>query len=102
MNRIDWDEFWNQFEEANYEEKVSIFHEYLSGSAEIVSDVIFDMISELLTETRKREDYETFADLVECVRTMHPEVYRDDAPFYNMYLVENMVRQREFKTSLLS
>ncbi|MFQ5820057.1 MAG: hypothetical protein ACE5I5_08735 [Candidatus Heimdallarchaeota archaeon] len=97
VKRMDWNEFWEHFETASYEEKLSIFHEYLSGSTEIVSDMIFEVILELLTETRRREDYKTFADLVERVQTMHPEIYRDDAPVYNMYLIENMARQGEFK-----
>ncbi|MFQ5820110.1 MAG: hypothetical protein ACE5I5_09005 [Candidatus Heimdallarchaeota archaeon] len=93
---MSWDEFWAQFEAADYGEKLSIFHEYLN-SVDATRNMVFEMLSVLLTETRTRGDYETFAELVERVKTMHPGIYKEDAVFYSMFLVENMTLEGEFK-----
>ena len=93
-----WDERWEKFEAADYEEQIALFNQTLNDppsplAPALVSgmddEMAFRMLNELFFETIKHDERDRFDAMTESLRERDPRVYQDNADFILDWRITN-------------
>ena len=88
----DWNRFWDEFDAAGLKDKEVLFREALA-SEEMDGEAAVEMVSAIrgLLDTSEPQDRARYAELVEELRAEAPDVYRQQAVYYQRDLVSDAV-----------
>jgi hypothetical protein len=82
-----WNARYEEFEASDYEARIELFKRTLDDVELMDSEMAFEMLSILFTETAEREERDRYDLLIETLRERLPEVYKTEAH----YLLENRI-----------
>ncbi len=74
-----WNQRYDEFEAADYEERIALFKRTLDESELMNDEMAFEMLYRLFEETAKRGERERFDKLAESLRKQLPKVYEEGA-----------------------
>ncbi len=82
-----WNARYDEFEAADYEERIAIFNRTLDEPELMNGEMAFEMLHSLFPQTIEHNERNRFDSLVESLRECLPEVYRQEAG----YLLEKRI-----------
>jgi hypothetical protein len=84
-----WDERWEEFEAADYEEQVALFTRTLDEPGLMDGEMAFEMLNELYHQAVERQERDRFDALVAKLRERSPDVYAEEAHYLLDFLLTN-------------
>src|SRR5262245_40266533 len=100
-----WDERWEEFEAADYEEQIALFTQTLNDppsplTPSLVSamddEMAFAMLNELFFRTIKHNERDRFDALTENLRERDPRIYQENANFILAWRITNALVSGRF------
>ena len=76
------DDFWDEFESAGYEKKVTIFLQKLEEKKLMDNEIAYEMLATIKSEAKQKNQQDRFFKLVDQLKNELPEIYEPDASFY--------------------
>ncbi len=101
-----WDERWEEFEAADYEERIALFTQTLNDppsplAPALVSgmddEMAFRMLNELFFQTIKHDERDRFDALTESLRERDPRVYQENADYILDWRITNALVSGRFE-----
>ncbi|MFO8013187.1 MAG: hypothetical protein R6X20_07765 [Phycisphaerae bacterium] len=92
------DEYWEQFEDADYEDRLRLFSKTLQSGAfeaDAGNEYAYDMLASLSVQTAKHGQHERFDRMVRDLRDRAPAAYESDAPYYGWLLLEHALARKD-------
>ncbi len=82
-----WNARYDEFEAADYEERVAILNRTLDEPELMDEEMAFEMFNQLFEQAAENNDRDRYDSLIESLRERLPDVYREEAHF----LLENRI-----------
>lgn len=79
-NVEDWNDTWERFETADYETRITLFHQAIADGM-MDGEMAFEMLSELYPQTIERQERDRFDQLVYLLREKVPEAYAQESQY---------------------
>jgi SEC-C motif len=101
----EWDERWEKFEAADYEEQIALFTQTLNSPpsplapalvAGMDDEMAFRMLNELFFQTIKRDERDRFDALTESLRERDTRVYQENAEYILDWRITNALVSGRF------
>ena len=86
-------ERWNEFEAADYENKISIYLKTLLDKILMDDEMAFEMLSEIHSEGTKRNESGRFVELLQRLKKQMPLVYENHAIFYFDWMIDCAIKE---------
>ncbi len=100
-----WDERWEKFEAADYEEQIALFTQTLDDPPSPLApalvtgmddELAFSMLNEIFFQTIKHNERDRFDALTESLRERDPRVYQENAHFILTWRITNALVSGRF------
>src|SRR6266542_3069019 len=100
-----WDERWEEFEAADYEERIALFTQTLNAPPSPLApalvtgmddEMAFGMLNELFFQTIKHDERDRFDALTESLRERDPRVYQENADYILDWRITNALVSGRF------
>jgi len=100
-----WDERWEEFEAADYEERIALFTQTLNAPPSPLApalvtgmddEMAFRMLNELFFQTIKHDERDRFDALTESLRERDPRVYQENADYILDWSITNALVSGRF------
>jgi len=92
------DEYWEQFEDADYEDRLRIFSEALENGAfeaDGGNEYAYDMLASLSLQVAEHGQRERFDQVVRDLRDRAPGAYESDAPYFAWLCLEHALARKD-------
>ncbi len=85
-----WEDFWDNWREAAYEERVAIIERMLREQPELVDGgVAFDMFVDLHEQAARNEEWPRFNALADLLMQQAPAAYEEEEHYFLGWRIEN-------------
>lgn len=91
------DELWEAFEEADYEEKISLFEQTLEERELMDGEMAFHMLSEIFSGALEKEERTRFDGLIKALGESLPEVFAEGASYFLDWQLVNALATGQFE-----
>ncbi len=91
-----WEDFWNNWREAAYEERVAIIERMLREQPDLVDGgVAFDMFVDLHGQAARNEEWPRFNTLADLLMQQAPAAYEEEKHYFLGWRIENALAMGE-------
>lgn len=100
-----WDDRWEKFEAADYEERIALFTQILNSPPSPLApalvtgmddEMAFSMLNELFFQTIKHDERDRFDALTESLRERDPRVYQENVEYILEWRITNALVSGRF------
>lgn len=84
-----WNARWEEFEEADYEERLALFARTLEEGELMDGEMVSEMTGKLFAQTVEHNERDRFDALIEDLQRRLPEVYAEEAHWLLSYQIKN-------------